>query len=122
MPNIIQATTQDAGIWTIQLDYPLHAFNAFTNILNSAPWTRAQDQPNNRRVVLAYDISVSKDNPINEGGVPIKGRLFSNEFVSIIQGNGRPTSPIFYVLSRDGFQYQIQFNDTDPFWFSFCCQ
>ncbi|MFK7983625.1 MAG: hypothetical protein AB8G86_26850, partial [Saprospiraceae bacterium] len=119
IPNIIPVTAQEAGIWTIILDYPSHTFMLFDNLLNTAPWTREQHQPNNRRVVLAWDITVSANKPVNEGGIPIKGRLYSNELVSIIQGNGFLTSPSFYVLSKEGYQYQVNFNNTDPFGFPF---
>ena len=69
--------------------------------MNGAPWTRAQNQPTNRRVVLAWDITVSKNLPVNEGGTRVEGRLYSNEYVSIVQNNGFVTSPVFYVLSKD---------------------
>ena len=117
IPNIIEVGAQESGIWTIVLDYPSHNFSPFANLANNAPWTRTANQPTNRRVILAWDISVSQNLPINEGGVPIKGRLFSNEYVSIIQNNGTTTSPVFYVLSKQGYQYKLQFNDADPFGF-----
>ena len=58
-PGIIEVQAEEAGVWTIILDYPENNFQDFTNILNNASWTRADDQPENRRVVLAWDITVS---------------------------------------------------------------
>ena len=35
----------------------------------------------------------------------------------MLNRNGVTTSPTFYVLSKDGYQYQVDFNQTDPFSF-----
>ncbi len=117
IPGVISVTGDQAGIWTIILDYPEHNFDSFQNILNNAPWTRENDQPDNRRVILAWDITVTQSGAGNEGGSYQSGRVYSNEYISMINRNGTTTSPVFYVLSKDGFQYRLNFNQTDPFGF-----
>ena len=47
----------------------------------------------------------------------LEGRVYSNEYISIQNGNAIMTSPSFYVLTKDGFQYKIDFKDTDPWGF-----
>ena len=48
VPNIIEVSAQEAGIWTVVFDYPQHSTAQFDNILNSASWTRATNQPRNQ--------------------------------------------------------------------------
>ena len=116
-PGSIEVSETEAGIWTIVLDYPEHNFTDFANIENSAAWTRIDDQPDNRRAILAWDITVSLNGAGNEGGAFQTGRVYSKEYISMLNRNGVTTSPTFYVLSQDGYQYQVDFNQTDPFSF-----
>ena len=119
-PGYIPATAEvgagQGGIWTIQFLYPDYSQDAFTNLMNNAAWSR-NDQPIGQRVVLAWDITVSKNAAANRGGTMVEGRVYSNEYISIQNGNDIMTSPSFYVLTKDGFQYQIDFQDTDPWGF-----
>ncbi|HFA50393.1 MAG TPA: T9SS type B sorting domain-containing protein [Bacteroidetes bacterium] len=115
-PGTITVPAGKAGIWTVIFDYPSYSNAGFTNILNNAPWTRAADQPNTRRVVLAWDITVES------GGAFLKGRVYSNEHISLLNGNSTPSSPIntspkFYVITEDGFQYRVNIMEADPFRF-----
>ncbi len=117
-PGVIQVQSGEEGIWSVIFDYPTYSNAGFNNILNNAPWTRANNQPNSRRVVLAWDITVSQNGPGNEvGSTLLEGRVYSNEHISLIDGNGFTTSPTFYVLTSDGFLYQVDITDADPFRF-----
>ncbi len=117
-PGIVQVQAGEEGIWTVIFDYPSYSNAGFNNILNNDPWTRAINQPNSRRVVLAWDITVSQNGAGNEvGSTLLDGRVYSNEHISLINGNGFTTSPTFYVLTREGFLYKVDINDADPFRF-----
>ena len=116
-PGTITVSTGMAGIWTVVYDYPAYSNASYTNILNNAPWTRAANQPNTTRVVLAWDITVTQGGAGNTGGVPVEGRVYSNEHISLINGNGFTTSPIFYVLTEDGYLYEVDIKEADPFRF-----
>ena len=115
-PGVVPVPANKAGIWTIIFDYPSYENVSFLNILNNAPWTSA-NQPTSRRVVLAWDVTISSGAPGNMGGTLHEGRLYSNEHISLINGNGFNTSPVFYVLTPDGYLYQVNFMDADPFRF-----
>ncbi|MFQ5448680.1 MAG: hypothetical protein ACE5FF_17265, partial [Saprospiraceae bacterium] len=117
VPGTVTVGPGQSGIWTLVFDYPSYVNAGFQNILNNAPWTRAADQPNSRRVVLAWDITVTSGGAGNMGGTPHEGRVYSNEHISLINGNGVTTSPIFYVLTVDGYLYQVNILEADPFRF-----
>jgi gliding motility-associated-like protein len=117
IPGTVSVGAGQAGIWTLVFDYPSYVNAGYPNILNNAPWTRAADQPNSRRVVLAWDVTVTSSGAGNMGGKPHEGRLYTNEHISLINGNGFNTSPIFYVLTVDGYLYQVNILDADPFRF-----
>ena len=116
-PGVITVPPGLGGVWTVVFDYPAYTNTAFTNILNNAPWTRVNDQPNTTRVVLAWDITVTQNGAGNVGGTPVEGRVYSNEHISLLQGNGVNTSPTLYVLTQDGYLYQVNINGADPFRF-----
>ncbi|MBI5915997.1 MAG: hypothetical protein HY842_11505, partial [Bacteroidetes bacterium] len=117
VPGVVQVQAGQEGIWTVVFDYPSYQNASFLNILNNAPWTRGANQPNSRRVVLAWDITVTSGAAGNNGGATHEGRVYSNEHISLINGNGFTTSPIFYVLTEDGFLYQVNILNADPFRF-----
>ena len=116
-PGVVQVLPGQGGVWTVYFGYPNYVPVDFPNILNSAPWTRADDQPNTPRVILAWDVTVSKNNSGNLGGQLQTGRVYTNEYVTVINQNGYNTSPTFFVLTRDGFIFEVNFNDADPFRF-----
>ena len=121
-PGVVAVPTGQGGVWSIRLRYPEPQRQRFTSsLLNSDPWTRAANQPNtnifDQRVALAWDITVTQGGAGNAGGTAVSGRLYSKEYISILDGNGRSTSPTFYILTRAGYVYQINFNDTDPWGF-----
>lgn len=116
-PGVIPVVAGENGIWTVTFEYPAYSGSAFPNLLNGQAWTRTANQPTNRRVVLAWDITVSQGTPANAFGDQVEGRVFSNEYHSIINRNGNLTTTAFYVLNNEGFLYQVNFKDTDPWGF-----
>ena len=115
-PGTVVVAAGETGVWTVRFEYPNYDYSAFTNKLNNEPWTRA-DQPTGQRVVLAWDVTVTQGGAGNMGGTPIEGRVYSNEYISIQNENGITTSPTFYILTKDGYQYQVDFRETDPWGF-----
>jgi|GEM_PF-3353705 len=116
-PGVVQVDNDEAGIWTLTLGYGFYQNSGFSNLLNNEPWTRDQDQPTNRRVVLSWDITVSQNQAANEGGQMQSGRVYTNEYQSIVSENGNTTSPTYYILTDKGFQFQIDYQDVDPWGF-----
>ena len=117
-PGVVSVNASNEGVWTVVFDFPGETDAIYNNIENNAPWTRSVDQPNVQRVVLAWDITVSQNAAANQGGNMLTGRVYSNRYVSEILNNGSQTSPTFYVLSKDGYSYKVDFNDIDPFRFT----
>ena len=125
IPGIFEVPTGQGGVWSIRLGYPNTNDNSFvSNLLNSDPWTRNVDQASITalRVSLSWDVTVTQGGAGNAGGTQLQGRLYSNEYISILDGNTRPgnprsTSPTFYVLTESGYLYQVDFDRADPWGF-----
>jgi gliding motility-associated-like protein len=116
-PGVVQVDADSEGVWTVVFDYPSYQQSTFQNILNNAPWERLGNQPGSRTVVLAWDVTITQGAAGNMGGSPVEGRLYSNEHISLLFGNGVTTSPLFYVFTVDGYLYEVKFNATDPYRF-----
>ena len=126
-PGVVPVPVGGGGVWSIRLRYPNPQRQRFVSeLFNGDPWTRAADQPNtntfDQRVALAWDVTVTQGGAGDNGGSPVSGRLYSNEYISILDGNSSPgaeraTSPTFYVLTRGGYLYQVDFTETDPWGF-----
>jgi gliding motility-associated-like protein len=116
-PGFVTVSAGEEGVWTIVFDYPNYVPDSYVNILNSLPWTRVFNQPTTPRAILAWDVTVTAGGAGNAGGVPQKGRLFTQEFITLINGNGFETSPTLYVLTPDGYQYKVAIDKADPFRF-----
>ena len=116
-PGTITVPAGQGGIWTVQIAFPVYEAASFQNLLNNAPWDRAAHQPTTPNVITAWDITVSINGPANGGGVMQSGRVYSNEYVSVISQNGYMTSPAFYVLTKGGYLYEVKFMETDPYRF-----
>jgi len=118
-PGAIQVQAGEEGVWTVVFDYPPENYTSanFQNLMNGESWTRAANQPVTGRVALAWDITISQGAAGNMGGTFVEGRVYSNEYISIVSQNGNATSPTFFVLTRSGFLYQIDFMDADPWGF-----
>ncbi len=122
IPGVVAVPAGQAGVWSIRLRYPNPQRERFTSeLLNGDPWTRAVNQPNvslfDQRVALAWDVTVTQGGAGDNGGTGVTGRLYSNEYISILDSNGRSTSPTFYILTRFGYLYQVDFSNTDPWGF-----
>jgi gliding motility-associated-like protein len=120
-PAIVPVTEE--GVWTLHFSYPdityANDWKPFKNLDVNQPWTRDNDQPKDfKRVILAWDVTVSKVAAANEPKAELlKGRVFSNDWNFIINENGNAASPNFYVLSREGFVYNVAFTNVDPWGF-----
>jgi gliding motility-associated-like protein len=118
VPGVISVQSGEEGVWTVLLEYPAYTTSAFNNVLNVDNWSRIFDQPLNQRVVLAWDITVSKNKAANEGGDMVTGRVFTQEYISVINDNGNVTDSRFFVLTDEGLQYRLDLEDFDPWgWF-----
>jgi gliding motility-associated-like protein len=115
-PGIIAAAIE--GIYTVTFDFDGYELKKFANIDMQAPWTRAANQPTIKRVVLAYDVTVTQNGAGNViGSKMLKGRVFTNEHVSAVNENGNLVNPSYYILTKDGYQYYVDFVNVDPWGF-----
>ena len=114
-PGVIPVT--QTGIWTVEIAFPTWEVTSFTNLLNTDPWIRSVHQPQGPRAILAYDVTVSQGAAANAGGNRLEGRLFTQEFIGLINQNGFTTSPSFFVLTEQGFEWRVDFSETDPYRF-----
>lgn len=117
VPGIVQVAPGHGGIWTVEMAFPVYQAANFQNLLNDDPWNRATHQPTTPVAITAWDITVTTNGAGNNGGIPRSGRVYSNEYVSVISQNGYMTSPTFYVLTKGGFLYSVSFMETDPYRF-----
>lgn len=118
VPGVVPVSSKEEGVWTILFEYPSYSTSAFQNVLNTANWLRVFDQPVNQRVVLAWDVTVSQKKPANDGGEMLTGRVFTQEYISVINDNGHLTDTRFFVLTDEGIQYRLDLEDIDPWaWF-----
>jgi len=116
-PGVILAGAGEDGIWTFTLEFPRYNIQTFINLENDAPWNRDQHQPLIQRVITAWDITVSQNAAANNGGKMLEGRVYSNEYGAIVNLVTATTSPRFFVLSKDGIQYEIIFGEVNPWGF-----
>ncbi len=116
-PGIVEVTPATEGVWSVVFSVPNFTGAAFANLLNNAPWTRANDQPTNRRVITSWDVTVSTSAAGSDGGNLLTGRVYANEYNSMINMNGTTTSPQFFVLTPGGLLYLIDFMEADPWGF-----
>ncbi|MEM6964536.1 MAG: hypothetical protein AAF573_07215, partial [Bacteroidota bacterium] len=122
IPIAIPVGTADEGVWSIIFGFPnvLPSTSGypFTNLENNEAWDRATHQPDEWAVV-SWDATVSTGAAANDGGNTLTGRVFTNQYRTIIAGSGKTTSPMFYMLTRDGIQYMLNFTNIDPYGFDF---
>lgn len=116
-PGIVKVLAGQAGIWTVHIAFPNYIASSFVNLLNNQAWNRTVHQPTNPTVITAWDITVSTGGAANNGGTMLTGRVYSNEYASVISQNGYMTSPEFFVLTKGGFLYEVKFMETDPYRF-----
>jgi len=122
VPIAQQVMPGEEGIWTVVFGFsntlPITSTFGFTNLENNEAWNRITNQPNEWAVV-SWDVTVSQFQAGNFGGTLLLGRVFTNQYKTIITGNSNTTSPTFYMMTREGVQYQVDFNDMDPYGFDF---
>ena len=119
VPGVYEVQPGEEGIYTVLISFPTSSSAAtvpFTNLLNSDTWNKNTHQIE-EWCVVAWDVTVSTGAAGNKGGTLLEGRVFTNQYKSIIYLNGNTTSPTFYILAKDGFQYQTDFNEVDPYGF-----
>jgi len=112
----------ETGIWTVVMGFPstlpITSLYSFTNLENNESWDRATNQPDEWAVV-AWDATVSTGSAGNNGGTMLTGRVYTNQYKGIITGNLNTTSPTFYMMSKEGIRYQMDFDEIDPYGFDF---
>jgi gliding motility-associated-like protein len=115
-PGVIIAPEE--GVYTVTFDFPGYELKVFKNLEMQDPWTRAKDQPTIMRAILAYDITVSKNAAANIiGSEQLRGRVYTNEHISVVNENGNLVNPSYYILTKDGYQYYVDFVNVDPWGF-----
>jgi gliding motility-associated-like protein len=116
VPGVIPITEE--GVYTVTFDFPGYDLKVFKNLEMQAPWTRAVDQPTIMRVITGYDLTISQNGAGNTAGSKLlKGRVYTNEHVSAVNENGNLVNPSYYILTKDGYQYYVDFVDVDPWGF-----
>jgi len=116
-PGVVAVDADNEGVWTVIMDFPNSGGGGHINLENDEPWTRDIHQPTTKRVILAWDITVSTGSAGDAGGSLLEGRVYSNEYNSLLGFNDNLTSPTFYIQTFDGFLYKLDFLDTDPYAF-----
>jgi uncharacterized repeat protein (TIGR01451 family)/fimbrial isopeptide formation D2 family protein len=110
-PCVVPVTAGQEGVWEINFVSPdPDSIKDPTPVLANADWT----QPDDLGFVTAWDVTV-KDS-LNRA---IPGRAYTNYFFFNLGSNGLQISSEPYIQTRDGYLYQIDFNNLDPFGFLF---
>ena len=110
VPCKVAVGAGQSGIWEIDFVSPnVNSTGNPTPTLGTANWTQG-----NNGLVTAWDVTVR-----SAAGVAISGRTYANYYAFNIGGNGRSLSSNFYVLTKEGYQYSIDLNGTDPYGFIF---
>ncbi len=101
-----------AGIWEIDFVSPNQANGTNPAVAaGTANWT----QPNGVSYISAWDVTVRADS--SNTGAKRKGRTYANYFAFNIGGNGRSLSSQFFILTKEGYQYDLDLNGLDPYGF-----
>ncbi|MBD1877779.1 DUF11 domain-containing protein [Coleofasciculus sp. FACHB-T130] len=114
-PCEVEVADGQGGVWEIDFVSPDPNVSAFGNdppaILANAPtsWT----QPTDLAVVTAWDVTVA------QGSTPIPGRAYANYLSLNLGGDGLPLRSQAFILTDEGYQYQIDLNGLQPFGFIF---
>jgi uncharacterized repeat protein (TIGR01451 family) len=113
IPCTIPVAPGQGGVWEIDFVSPVPSgANINSNppaIAATANWT----QPANLGVVTAWDVTVA------QGTKPIIGRAYANYLSLNLGGNGLELRSKAFILTDEGYQYQIDLNGLDPFGFIF---
>ncbi len=112
-PFIITAaqTTGRTGIWTVEFVSPDATKGTTPSPLAvTAAWT----QSTTVQFIDSFDVTVR-----NSGGTTQLGRCFANYLFLFMGGNPNPFNAKLFVLTKDGYQYQVNANGLDPNEFAF---
>lgn len=121
-----ETTAAGPGIWEFDFISPNPTASINNNpsppILIDTEWnTRPNDFQNFS--IAAWDVSVRDTD--NTGDVEIPGRVFANYLALNLGANFNSSNPNsglwseFYILTNDGYGYQVEMNGIDPFGFIF---
>jgi len=132
VPCVVSAAETTAagdGIWEFDFisanpDAP-PGNNPSPPILANEEWAgRVADRQNFS--IAAWDVSVRAPGPGGAAGPEIPGRVFANYLALNMGGNANNGNPPtvglysrFYILTYDGYGYQVDMNGIDPFGFIF---
>jgi uncharacterized repeat protein (TIGR01451 family) len=112
-PCIVTVGAGESGIWQIDFVSPnITAGYGGSLILGTAAWSA---QATGNGFITAWDVTVI------QGTSTVKpGRAYTNYFAASM-GNivDNAFNGIFYVVTRDGYQYKVNANGLDPFRFLF---
>ncbi|MBE9127747.1 MULTISPECIES: DUF11 domain-containing protein [unclassified Coleofasciculus] len=104
-------TVDQTGVWQINFVSPNPSSTANPNsILAMADWL---EQKPNDNYVTAWDVTVA------EGGQAIPGRAFANYLALNVGSFAAPIRSETYILTEEGYRYQIRLNILKPFGFIF---
>ena len=113
-PFIVSSVAQ-TGIYTIVFVSPKSTDNSSPPPTTVAAGFTAASQPSTSRWIYSFDVTVR-----TSGGITQLGRAFANFFDMNLGGNGAERfNSNAIVLTKDGYQYQVNMNGLDPFGFYF---
>jgi uncharacterized repeat protein (TIGR01451 family) len=108
-----QTSLAGSGIWEIDFVSPNSAIdNNPAGLATTATWTQA----NSVGWVAAWDVTVR--NSTNTGS-PYLGRAYSNSLALRMPPVGASFRPLLYVQTQEGYLYQVNPRNLDPFTFAF---
>jgi uncharacterized repeat protein (TIGR01451 family) len=105
-------SANEAGVWQVTFISP--GVNNLGALVNTTAWTRSGNQGTGSALV-AWDVTVR-----NSGGTSIPGRAYLTNLGGDM-GNYYPSvlKTDFYVLTKDGYVYQVNTNTLAPLVFNF---
>ena len=112
VPCVVTVGSGQSGIWEIDFVSPDVGNKDNPPKAGGISWV--SPQPNNVGYVSAWDVTVKSST-----GQPILGRAYANYYAFNLGDNGRSLSSEFYILTKEGYQYNIDLNGLDPFGFIF---
>ncbi|EFO79024.1 hypothetical protein OSCT_3100 [Oscillochloris trichoides DG-6] len=110
-----QTNNAGAGIWDFEFISPEPDSGIVGNdpapiAANDPTWV----QPNDRWATAAWHVSVR-----NASGTEITGRVFARYLAYNMGANGRSLDADYWILTNEGYGYQIDMNGIDPYGFIF---
>ena len=97
------ASDATEGVWEITFIAPAPESWKFSSpVTSSVDWVQAADV----YTIAAWDISVQA-----EDGAPVEGRVYAQHLPLNMGGPNEPFASQLYIVTRDGYQYQIDYND-----------